>query len=239
MVDDKSKTPSKVEGNQTIEKKSQPESRGQNFVGSDKRGANRGKRNFGNKRGPKTRKRSDKPADDFEQKIVDLARVTRVMAGGKRMKFRATMIIGDKKGKVGVGIAKGVDVSQAISKAVSKARKNMFEVPIIEGTIPHQVNIRQNSANIMIRPAKAGSGIKAGGVVRIVLELAGIKDVVAKILGTNNKINNAKATIEALQSFVPKAVDASRKRSVKVIDNKNEVRKTDNHKPVKKDKINK
>ncbi|MBT4209299.1 MAG: 30S ribosomal protein S5 [Candidatus Komeilibacteria bacterium] len=158
----------------------------------------------------------EKPKDDFDQKVLDLARVTRVMAGGKRMKFRATMVIGDKKGKVGIGVAKGADVAAAIQKAVAKARKAIIEVPIIEGTVPHEVRINDHSAKIMMRPARKGSGIKAGGVMRIVLELAGIKDVVAKILGTNNKVNNAKATIKALNSFVPQAVAAAKASKPKV-----------------------
>jgi len=126
-------------------------------------------------------RRPDRPTDDFEQKIVDLARVTRVMAGGKRMKFRACMIVGDKKGKVGIGIAKGVDVAMAISKAVGKAKKKTLMVPIIDGTIPHEVNVKFKAARIMIKPARKGTGIKAGGVMRIILELAGVKDAVAKI----------------------------------------------------------
>lgn len=169
------------------------------------------RKNFrkGGGRGPRKRT-TEKPKDEFEQKIVDLARVTRVMAGGKRMKFRATMVIGDKKGRVGIGIAKGADVSQAIQKSVAKAKKNLIEVPIVNGTVPHQISIKQNSARLLIRPAKKGNGIKAGGVMRTVLELAGIRDVVAKILGTNNKVNNAKATVKALNSFVPQAVAAAK-----------------------------
>lgn len=167
------------------------------------------KRQGGFRKGGRNKK-FDKPRDDFEQRIVDLARVTRVMAGGKRMKFRACMVVGDKKGKVGIGIAKGADVSMAISKAVTKAKKHLIEIPIIEGTIPHKVDIKQNSARLLIRPAKKGNGIKAGGVLRIVLELAGIKDAVAKILGTNNKVNNAKAALAALNSFVPQAKQAAR-----------------------------
>ena len=159
------------------------------------------------------RKRADKPSDEFEQKIVDLARVTRVMAGGKRMKFRACMVIGDKNGRVGVGLAKGADVSMAISKSVTKAKKNMVSVPLVGSTIPHEVYIKNKSARIMLRPAKKGSGIKAGGVVRIVLELAGVRDVVAKIFGASNKINNANATILALTSFVPAAKERARQKS--------------------------
>ncbi|MFA6253534.1 MAG: 30S ribosomal protein S5 [Patescibacteria group bacterium] len=156
------------------------------------------------------RRGSDKPSDDIEQRIVDLARVTRVMAGGKRMKFRACMIIGDRKGRVGMGLAKGIDVSAAIAKAVTQARKHLTKVTIVDGTIPHAVTVKEKSARIMIRPAKKGSGIKAGGVVRIILDLAGIKDATAKILGAGNKINNSRATLKALSSFVPKS------RSIKV-----------------------
>ena len=176
-----------------------------------------GGKRFGGRRpgGSKpSKKRSDRPAEEFEQKIVDLARVTRVMAGGKRMKFRACMIIGDKKGRVGIGIAKGVDVSQAISKAVVKAKKNLVHVPIVGGTVPHQIAVKFKSAKVMIRPAKQGSGIKAGGVLRIILELAGVKDVVAKILGSNNKINNAKAAVDALSSFIPRAASHNQKAQV-------------------------
>jgi small subunit ribosomal protein S5 len=162
-------------------------------------------------------RRPDRPTDDFEQKIVDLARVTRVMAGGKRMKFRACMIVGDKKGKVGIGIAKGVDVAMAISKAVGKAKKKTLMVPIIDGTIPHEVNVKFKAARIMIKPARKGTGIKAGGVMRIILELAGVKDAVAKILGCNNKVNNAKAVVQALESFIPEAVEAAKKDTPKPV----------------------
>lgn len=151
-------------------------------------------------------RRPEKPAEEFEQKIVNLARVTRVMAGGKRMKFRACMVIGDKKGRVGMGLAKGADVSQAIQKAVTKAKKNLINVPIVRTTVPHQIFVKRGAARIMIKPAREGVGIKAGGVLRIVLELAGIKDVTAKIMGTNNQVNNVQAAIKALNSFVPKSV---------------------------------
>lgn len=151
-------------------------------------------------------RRPEKPAEEFEQKIVNLARVTRVMAGGKRMKFRACMVIGDKKGRVGVGLAKGADVSQAIQKAVTKAKKNLINVPIVGSTIPHQISVKLGAAYIMMKPARQGVGIKAGGVLRIVLELAGVKDVTAKIMGTNNQVNNVQAAMKALNSFVPKSI---------------------------------
>lgn len=176
----------------------------------------------GGRMGSKKRRMSEKPKDDFDQRVLDLARVTRVMAGGKRMKFRATMVIGDRKGKVGIGIAKGADVSMAISKAVAKAKKNLIEVPIVNGTVPHEVRVSDHSAKLIIRPARSGNGIKAGGVMRVVFDLAGIKDVVAKILGTTNKVNNAKATIKALNSFVPQAVQIARanKKTVKPLEEK-------------------
>lgn len=139
--------------------------------------------------------------DEFQQKMVDLARVTRVMAGGKRMKFRACMVVGDGKGQVGMAVAKGADVAGAISKAVGKAKKHLISVPIIDGTLPHEVIVKFKAARLLIKPAKKGNGIKAGGVVRIVLDLAGVQDAVGKILGSNNKVNNVTATIQALSSF--------------------------------------
>jgi len=136
---------------------------------------------------------------DFDQQIIDIARVTRVMAGGKRMRFRACVVIGDRKGKVGYAIAKGADVTLAINKAVTHARKNLISVPIVNETIPHRVDLKLGAAKILIKPAPKGTGIIAGGAVRMVMDLAGVSNVVAKILGTNNKINNVRATLEALK----------------------------------------
>ena len=175
---------------------------------SDKRPKPFGGKPFGgNFQGRKRRpfRKMSREADEFQQKMVDLARVTRVMAGGKRMKFRACVVIGDAKDRVGFAVAKGTDVAGAISKAVTKAKKNLITVPIIDGTIPHEVGIKFKAAQVLIKPAKPGSGIKAGGVVRVVLELAGIKDASAKILGSNNKVNNVSATFQALKSFKVKA----------------------------------
>lgn len=142
-----------------------------------------------------------KKEEEFQQRVVDLARVTRVMAGGKRMKFRACLAIGDKKGRVGFGLAKGADVTAAIGKAFNKAKKNLITVPLINETIPHQIQVKFGSAKILLKPAKKGTGVKAGGAVRILCELAGIANVISKILGSNNKINNVKATMIALSSF--------------------------------------
>jgi len=137
--------------------------------------------------------------DELEQKLVDLARVTRVTKGGKRLSFRACVVIGDSKGQVGYGVAKGADVAIAITKAVSQAKKRMLKPKIINGTLPHEIKQKFKAARVVIRPGKQGRGVIAGGVVRTVLELAGYKDAVAKIIGSNNKINNVKATYNALK----------------------------------------
>lgn len=136
---------------------------------------------------------------EFEQKIVDLARVTRVMAGGKRLRFRATVVVGDKKSRISIGVGKGADVSLAISKAVAIAKKNMINTPIFQDTIPCEIKEKYGAAVVFLKPAKQGTGIIAGGAVRTVLELSGLQNVVSKIYGSKNKINNVKATIRALK----------------------------------------
>ncbi len=123
------------------------------------------------------------------------------MAGGKRMKFRACVAIGDKKGNVSVGLGKGADVTVAVNKAVNRAKKEMFSVPMINDSIPHEVFKKQGAAVVMLKPARKGRGVIAGGVTRVILELAGIKNVTSKTMGSNNKINNARCTMEALRSL--------------------------------------
>ena len=157
-------------------------------------GRGRGPRSFGGRR-------SDKPTDDFDQVMVDLARVTRVMAGGKRMRFRACLVVGNRQGKIGWAVAKGADVSLAINKAVTKAKKQILTVRTVEGTIPHRIQVKFKAAEVLLIPARKGAGIKAGGAVRTVLELSGIKDITAKMLGSNNKINNIQAVFLALNSL--------------------------------------
>lgn len=138
--------------------------------------------------------------DEYETKLLDLARVTRVTGGGKRLRFRAVVIAGDKKSKVGIGIDKGRDVSQAIEKATSRAKKNMINVVVVNGTIPHQVKVKVGPSVILLKPQRKLRGLAAGGVVRAICDLAGIKNVSSKILsGSKNKLNNARATIEALR----------------------------------------
>lgn len=134
----------------------------------------------------------------MEQKILDLARVTRVTAGGKRMRFRACVAVGDRKGSVGVGLAKGGDVSAAIAKATTRAKRAMVHVPMDRESIPHDIMVKYKAATVLLKPAPKGTGIIAGGVVRLILSLAGVPNVAAKMLGSSNKISNANATIEAL-----------------------------------------
>lgn len=150
---------------------------------------------------PRPRNKPQVKKDDFEQYIVDLARVTRVMAGGKRMRFRACVVVGDKKGRVGSGLAKGKDVTMAVNKAGIKARKNLMTVPIVNETIPHPIESKYASARVMLKPARRGEGLIAGGAIRIVLAAAGIPNVVSKMRGSRNKVNNVTATIQALAAL--------------------------------------
>lgn len=146
-------------------------------------------------------RRPEREKDEFDQKMIDLARVTRVMAGGKRMRFRACIVVGDGKGRLGWALAKGADVSIAMNKAATKAKKELITVKSVNGTIPHVIKVKYKAAQILFKPARKGTGIKAGGAVRSVLELSGIQDISAKILGTNNKITNVHATFLALTSM--------------------------------------
>jgi len=159
------------------------------------------KRNFKGGRGPRKPGRDFKGDDEFEQKIIDIARVTRVMAGGKRMRFRACVAVGNKKGKIGLGLAKGADVTMAVNKAVTRAKKEMIEVPIVKNTIPHEIREKFSAARIMLKPAAIGRGVIAGGIVRMIIELAGIHNITSKILGGNNKVNNAKCVMSALSKL--------------------------------------
>jgi small subunit ribosomal protein S5 len=135
---------------------------------------------------------------EFDQKLLDLARVTRVVKGGRRFRFTAVLIIGNRNGKVGVGVAKGNDVSEAIRKAYNSATKNLFQTKRHNNTISCEVSSKEGSAVVMLKPAKPGRGIVAGGAVRAVVELAGIRDIVSKSMGSSNKLSVARATLKAL-----------------------------------------
>jgi len=169
----------------------------------------------GGRRGNRS-KRGRRPQEprEFEQKILDLARVTRVTKGGKRMRFRTCLIIGDKKGRVGIGVAKGADVASSIDKAFRQAKKNLVTVPLVDMTIPHAVNVKFGAAKVLLKPAPEGTGLKSGGAIRVVLELAGVPNAVSKILGSSNKINIAKATFAGLKEL---KVDESSKTLVKEV----------------------
>jgi small subunit ribosomal protein S5 len=140
--------------------------------------------------------------DEFDSKMLGLSRVERMTGGGRRLRFQAVMAVGDHKGKVGVGVAKGPDVSAAIEKATKYAKKNTIIVPIVNKTIPHQVESKYSACRILLRPQKEGVGLVAGGTVRVICGLAGIQDISSKIMGrSGNKINNARATILALKQL--------------------------------------
>jgi small subunit ribosomal protein S5 len=149
-------------------------------------------------RGPR-----DEVEKQFEETVISVDRVARVVMGGRRFRFRALVVIGDKKGKVGVGIAKGVDVTLAVSKAVDVAKKKMITVSLYKDTIPHDVEGRLCGAHVIVKPASSGTGIIAGGVARTVLESAGIRNALSKSLGSSNKVNIAYATLNALASLQP------------------------------------
>lgn len=147
-------------------------------------------------------RRTERIKDEFDSRVLDIARVTRVTAGGKRMRFRAVVVVGDKAGRVGFGVDKGRDVSRAVEKATRRAKKNLISVAIKENTIPHEVQAKFGPAIILLKPQMKGRGLVAGGVVRIICELAGIKNVSSKILSrSKNKLNNARATFEALKKL--------------------------------------
>lgn len=139
----------------------------------------------------------------FDERILHVNRVARVVKGGRRFRFQALVVVGDRKNKVGVGVSKGADVTAAVAKATDVAKKNMMKVSLYKGTVPHEVVGKVGGAHILIKPASAGTGLIAGGVVRTVLEVAGISNVLSKSLGSTNKINTAYATLDALNQLVP------------------------------------
>lgn len=135
---------------------------------------------------------------EFEEKVIAIDRVARVVKGGRRFRFRATVVIGDGKGRVGVGVGKGGEVVTAITKAVATAKRQLINVPLTGQTIPHEIEVRYAGARVLLKPASAGTGVIAGGAVRSVVEVAGIHNLLTKALGSSNKVNNAYATILAL-----------------------------------------
>lgn len=137
----------------------------------------------------------------FDERVIHIDRVARVVRGGRRFRFRALVVIGDRKGKVAMGIAKGADVTAAVTKAVESAKRTFQKVVVVNGTIPHEVTSKVGGAKILLMPASKGTGLIAGGTVRTVLEVAGIQNVLSKSLGSSNKINVAYATLKALETL--------------------------------------
>jgi small subunit ribosomal protein S5 len=142
--------------------------------------------------------------EKLEEKVVQLNRVSKKTKGGNKMRFAALVIVGNRAGRVGVGLGKSADVSTAITKGASIARKKMIDVPITNDTIAHPISLKKGAASIMLKPAPAGTGIIAGGAVRAVVEAAGIKNISSKILGTDNRASNVHATFAALEMLARK-----------------------------------
>ena len=161
----------------------------------------------------KVETKEEKSESEWKEQVVQISRVTKVVKGGKKLSFRAIVIVGNQKGQVGVGCAKAAEVIIAIQKAIVDGRKNLINVPIFKTTIPHPIKARSGAGAVMLRPASQGTGIIAGGAVRSVLELAGIENILSKSLGSNSPLNAANATIEALKSLTPFA-DVAKKRGL-------------------------
>ncbi|MCR4324565.1 MAG: 30S ribosomal protein S5 [Candidatus Curtissbacteria bacterium] len=142
----------------------------------------------------------DQPKE-FDEKVIQVNRVSKKTQGGNKIGFSVLMVIGDKKGRVGVGLGKAKDVSSGIRKGIAYAKKHLIEVPLVNGTIPHDVYIKRGAAKIILKPAPEGSGVIAGGAVRSVVEAAGIRNISSKVLGTKNQASNVYATLEALKSL--------------------------------------
>lgn len=142
---------------------------------------------------------SPRPKKEFDEKVIQVNRVSKKTKGGNQIGFSVLMVIGDKKGRVGVGLGKAPDVLSSIKKGVARAKKNLFTVPMKGSTIPHDIRVKFGAAKVLLKPAPAGSGVIAGGAVRSVMEAAGVKNVSTKVLGTRNKASNVYATIKALK----------------------------------------
>ncbi len=181
------------------------------------RGGQRGGQR-GNNRGPRRDQAPQEPKQ-FEELVINIDRVSRVVKGGRRFRFKALVVVGDRKNKVGVGVAKGTDVQMAVQKATDIAKKNLIVIPIVNETIPHENEVKFSGARVLLKPAAPGTGIIAGGVVRSIIGVTGIRNMLSKSLNSTNKVNIAYATIEALRGLVPKEewlnADKSAKKAVK------------------------
>jgi small subunit ribosomal protein S5 len=197
VVAEKPETEAVKEEPKAEEKKAEPKK-------DEQRGGRGGDRpQRGGRRGG--RRNQQKEPKEFEEAILQIDRVTRVVSGGRRLRFRISVVIGDQKGRVGFGVGKSAEVMVGIQKAVAQAKRNLINVPIFNGTIPHEMNSTFKSSRVLLFPAPEGKGVIAGGAVRRILELAGVKNVLSKVHGSRNKLNVAVATIQALQAMQNKA----------------------------------
>jgi small subunit ribosomal protein S5 len=156
--------------------------------------------------GRRDNRRNDAPQEpkEFEELVINIDRVARVVKGGRRFRFKALVVVGNRKDKVGVGVSKGQDVQTAVAKATDVAKKHMITIPVLNETIPHDAEVKLSGARVLIKPAAPGTGIIAGGVVRQIIGVTGIRNMLSKSLGSTNKVNIAYATIDALKSLVPR-----------------------------------
>jgi small subunit ribosomal protein S5 len=175
----------------------------QQAVSIDPQNRGRGRQGGGNNR---DRNNQNAPREEkiFNEYVVSIDRVARVVKGGRRFRFKALVAIGDGKQRVGVGVSKGLDVQSAVAKATEKAKKSLITIPVVNATIPHEVDAKISGAKVLLMPASPGTGIIAGGAVRSIMSLTGVTNLLGKVLGSNNKVNNAYATIEALRKLVPR-----------------------------------
>ena len=178
-----------------------------NNFSSDNMNARGARRGRNDRRGRGRGRRNDRSAEEkmFDEQTVSIDRVSRTVKGGRRLRFKALVVVGDRKNRVGVGVSKGRDVQQAIEKATNIAKKSMITVPIENGTIPHEVELKFGASRVLLKPAAPGTGIIAGGVVRTIVGVTSVKNLISKSIGSTNKVNVAYTTIKALDSLKPRA----------------------------------